>query len=246
MFDQSQFLDEVTQRLIATAVDKTIEFYIRRHSPQQSLSKSFDSQKAQNIVDAIVEDDTSQWRSKKLDFFDFYLSSFYEIDSMIKNDKNLYYRNVHFFCERIHDLTIIKNKKLIKANLNTCLRDTVFIWYIAELNDLKRFDIRNLSLNENWINELKKRFKSNHFAIINSLIVEQYTIVDVRSEREPFDYVQQIVSHVKNVNFQNIQQQFTWTWKKFNVDLKRNISTFNVITILTEFLIAMKNKKKVW
>ena len=126
MFDQS--LDEAIQRLIAAVVDRTIEFYIRRNSFQRNSSKPFDSQKNQSIVDVIVEDDeTSQWRSKKLDFFDFHFSSFYETDLMIRNDKNFYYRNVHFFCERIHDLTIIKNEKLVKANLNICLRNIAFI-----------------------------------------------------------------------------------------------------------------------
>ena len=55
MFDQ--FLDEVTQRLINVIVDKIVEFYIRRHLFQQNFSKSFDSQKVQNIVDVIVEND---------------------------------------------------------------------------------------------------------------------------------------------------------------------------------------------
>ena len=46
---------------------------------------------------------------------------------MIKNNKKFYYRNIHFFCEKIHDLIIIKNEKLIKINLNICLRDIAFI-----------------------------------------------------------------------------------------------------------------------
>ena len=58
MFDQ--FFDEITQRLINVIVDKVIEFYIRRYSFQQNFSKSFNSQKVQNIVDAIVENDTFQ------------------------------------------------------------------------------------------------------------------------------------------------------------------------------------------
>ena len=58
MFDQ--FFDEVIQRLINAVADKAIEFYIRRHSFQQNFSKFFDLQKVQNIVDAVVENDTSQ------------------------------------------------------------------------------------------------------------------------------------------------------------------------------------------
>ena len=163
---------------------------------------------------------------------------------MIKNNKNFYYWNVHFFCEKIHDLIIIKNKKLIKINLNICLRNTIFIWYIAKFNDLKRFNIRNFFFEKKWINKLKKRFKSNYVIVINFLITKRYIIFNVRNERKSFDYVQQIVNYVKNVNFQNIQQQLTWTWKNFNVDLKRDISTFNVIIIFIKFLTSIKNKKK--
>ena len=56
MFEQ--FFDEIIQRLINVVADKTIEFYIRRHSFQQNFSKFFNSQKVQNIVDAIVENNT--------------------------------------------------------------------------------------------------------------------------------------------------------------------------------------------
>ena len=60
MFDQLQLFNEITQRLITIVVDKTIEFYIRCYSFQQNSSKFFDSQKVQNIVNAIVENDTFQ------------------------------------------------------------------------------------------------------------------------------------------------------------------------------------------
>ena len=46
----------------------------------------------------------------------------YDIEPMIRDDKNIYYYNVHIFIERMLDLIIIKNQKFIKINLNICLK----------------------------------------------------------------------------------------------------------------------------
>ena len=144
---------------------------------------------------------------------------------MIKNDKNFYYRNVHLFCEKIKNLIITKKQKIVRVNLNICFRNFVFIWYIAAFNRLKRFDLRNFSLDENWIKKFIKRFKSNHFIVIDFFIVERYTIIDVRNERDSSKYVQQIINNVKNVNFFDAQQQLIWIWKNLNFDFKRDISS---------------------
>ena len=151
-----------------------------------------------------------QWKSKELNFFDSFLSTSFDVDFMIKNDKNFYYRNVHLFCEKIKNLTITKRQKIVRVNLNICFRNSAFIWYIAVFNRLKRFDLRNFFLDENWIKKLIKRFKSNHFTVIDFFIVERYTIIDVRNERDSSKYVQQIINNVKNANFFDAQQQLIW------------------------------------
>ena len=165
---------------------------------------------------------------------------------MIKDDKNVYYRNVHLFCERIRNLTVIKNEELIRANLSICLFDYALIWYTSKLKALNRADLRNLSFENDWIKKLKLRFKSNHSVVIDALIFERYILIDVRSDRESFNYVQQVVNHVMNVNFQNTQQHLTWAWKNLNFDLKRDISTSSKTISLTNFLHMIENKKKIW
>ena len=42
-------------------------------------------------------------------------------------EKNIYFRNVHLFIERIKNMTVIKNAKMIKNNLYTRFRDIVFV-----------------------------------------------------------------------------------------------------------------------
>ena len=54
---------------------------------------------------------------------------------------------------------------------------------------------------------LRKRFKFNQSTIINVLMIECYFISNVRNNRESINYVQQMINHAKNVNFDNIFHQ---------------------------------------
>ena len=176
----------------------------QQNNDQIDQSKSLESSDFSNSFDENLNiDESTFWRSKNLDFLDSKLFTFYDSNSMIRDDKNVYYRNVHFFCERIRNLVAIKSEELIRVNLNICLFDYAFIWYILKLRALNRVDLRSLSFEDDWIKKFKLRFKSNHSVVIDVLIFERYTLVDVRNERKSFNYVQQVVSHVMNVNFQN-------------------------------------------
>ena len=57
--------------------------------------------------------------------------------------KKLYYRLVILFIDRIADLATVKPAALVKANINTCLRRVALSWYILELNDAKKLNLRN-------------------------------------------------------------------------------------------------------
>ena len=113
-------------------------------SDQSKSSESFD------LSDSLDENfnihKSLSWRSEDLDFLDFKLSVLYDSNSMIRDDKNVYYRNVYLFCERIRNLIAIKNEKLIRINLNICFFDYALIWYISKLKVLSRIDLRSLSL----------------------------------------------------------------------------------------------------
>ena len=82
--------------------------------------------------------DISTWKSKKLNFFDSHLSINYDIDFIIRDDKNIWIRNVYLFVERVKIKTITKEITLVKQNFNICLRDYALIWYITQFINLKR------------------------------------------------------------------------------------------------------------
>ena len=196
----------VVVNVVVTQTINDIRTEIRQEMQQtqqnNDQSEFFEFSDSSNSFDE-NNDENSFWRFEDLDFFDFKLSTFFEFDFMIRDDKNIYYRNVHLFCERIRNLIVIKNEKLIRINLNICFFVYAFIWYISKLKILSRVDLRNFSFENDWIKKLKLRFKLNHFVVIDAFVFERYTLVDVRNDRESFNYVQQVVNHVMNVNFQN-------------------------------------------
>ena len=188
----------------------------------------------------------SSWRPEDLGFFDPHLPTSYDTGPMIRDGKDVYYRNVHLFIERVLDLASTKGADVVRTNLNTCLRGSALIWYIAELTALERSGLRQIDLKEGWISSLRTRFKPNQSAVISSLVAERYSIVDVRNDREPANYVQQMISYAKDANFDSIYHQIMWAWRNLDAELKRDISTSTEHTTLAQFLRMVENKKEVW
>ena len=55
-----------------------------------------------------------------------YNEKFNTNDNFLKYaDKNIYFRNVHLFVERVQNIIKIKNLEMIRNNLYICLRDTI-------------------------------------------------------------------------------------------------------------------------
>ncbi len=66
-------------------------------------------------------------------------------DEFIKHaEKDIYFRNVHFFLKRVKDVARVKNVTQIRKNLFTCLHNLVLQWNIFELSkkikNLLRFE----------------------------------------------------------------------------------------------------------
>ena len=64
----------------------------------------------------------NKWKAEELGFFDLYLTSSLNLGDIMIIGKELYYRSVILFIDRIADLATIKPVILIKANINICLR----------------------------------------------------------------------------------------------------------------------------
>ena len=60
----------------------------------------------------------------------------------------------------------------------------------------------------NFINELKKRFKMRILKILNKLIIEIFTIKNVKKKRKIIDFLQNIILYAQSTNITNLQKQF--------------------------------------
>ena len=105
-------------------------------------------------------------------------------------NKELYYRLVILFIDRIADLITIKLVTLVRVNINIYLRKAVLLWYILELNDAKRSDLRNNINDINlWIESLKRRFKVLITVALQQLTIIKYIINNIRNRNELVEYV---------------------------------------------------------
>ena len=69
----------------------------------------------------------NKWKAEKLGFFDLYLTSSLGLEDIIIISKELYYRLVILFIDRIADLVTIKLVVLVRVNINICLRGIVLL-----------------------------------------------------------------------------------------------------------------------
>ena len=70
------------------------------------------------------------------------LNKSYGKGEVVTVGKDVYYRLVILFIERIKDLASVKGAILVRSNINTCLRGTALTWYTAELSNLERVGLR--------------------------------------------------------------------------------------------------------
>ena len=70
----------------------------------------------------------NKWNFEKIEFFDFmYDEKSIIIEKFIMHvEKNIYFRDVNDFIDRVKNITNVKNTKLIRQNFYICFRNIVF------------------------------------------------------------------------------------------------------------------------
>lgn len=245
MAQQAQNMANVTEQL--TRVTAELRTQLNSNFTGDSTDQNQNSQNVTNTANSerALVPYNNQWKAEDIGFFDPHLPQSYGSGPVVRDGKDLYYRNVHLFVERVRDLSKTKGDELIKTNLNTCLRGTALIWYTAELTELERAGLRRLELSE-WIDALTKRFRPNRSEATSALLAEKFTLNDVRTQKEPAAYVQRIVSHAKDAGFETTAQQLRWAWDHLDPELRDVIDEPGPETTLSSFIQRLESKKSVW
>ena len=241
MIDNWQNTDFNQQQWTALqSLMRTFEFFESFDFQEFQKAKSFQNT---SVVDS---DNDNRWNVDEVDFFDFmYDDKSAAIDELIEHiDKNMYFRNVIYFIDRIKDMTEVKKVEVIRQNLYICFRSIALVWYIIIfIENQKRLVKLNNDVDE-WARVLHKRFKKSTFFVMTTITKERYIMNNVKRKREFMKYAHIITRAAKIINMIVIAQIFL-IFNDLNLKFRRDlIKITNNITIKI-FLQNMKNNKKI-
>jgi hypothetical protein len=213
----------------------------------QNVQNQTQTKTIEAIIDVVTIAKKSSFRVSDVKFFDSQLNLFYDSDDVVQIKRDLYYRNVYLFVERVKIAVIMFDVEIVRTNLSACLRETTHVWYIEDLSDIEKKALRIFEDDaDHWCNVLLKKFKKSVASTLNYLITERYTLDDVRANRDISSFVFQIMRHVKTINIIDLHEQLTWTYNVIVSKLTKNIDSFDENIFTMPFLKNLKTKKNTW
>jgi hypothetical protein len=215
----------------------------------QSQTQTKTIETTTNVVtaDVVTTAKKSSFRTSNVKFFDLQLNLSYESNDVVQVDRDLYYKNVYLFVKRMKDAMIMSDAKIVRINLSACLRETTQVWYIEDLSDLEKKALRTFEDDADyWCNALLKKFKKFVAFALNYLIIERYTLNDVRANRNISSFVFQIMRHAKAANIANFHDQSTWAYNVIAPELIKDIDFSDENISIMTFLKNLKTKKNIW
>ena len=180
-------------------------------------------------------------------FFD----SWYEdknviIDNFIEHvDKNIYFRDVHFYIEKIKNMSILKEVELIRHNLYNCMREHVLRWYTKMINNDQKRLIKLKNDVKKWKRLLFKRWKKSSFTTLIVIIKKKYTMKNARKHRKLFEFVEIIIRDVKST-MMSVFSQIYLIYNELKLKFRRDLIKSTKNTTMNAFLQKLDDKKKIW
>lgn len=155
---------------------------------------------------------------------------------------------MHLFVAQVKNLVQLKGDQTVQNNLNTALRGTAQVWYIAELSKLEHFALCMDTSNQAnlWCILLMKQFKGQSGVVLLKLTNKKYTLKNARNQWQPVKYVQAIVHHAKEADIEAVYNQLTFAYKSIAVELWVFVNPPILGRIILEFIQTLEVKKPAW
>ena len=228
---------------IQNAINEIIRQYVTANS---SISKFAEFSKSAELSISAVSFENFRWNASEIDFFDsMYDDKFIKTNEIMKHaEKNTYFKNVHFFIERVSNIVTIHDQQLIRKNLFTCFRNTALQWYTSELSfEIKQFLRYDENINH-WNKKLLKKFKKSINVFINVILKKRYIMKNARRNRKLREYAFKILRTIKFAKLKSISNQVAIIYNDLDIKFRRDLTkSINVIT-LKSFFREMNDFKK--
>ena len=184
--------------------------------------------------------------AENIDYFDFDYENLFDIDQFIVIfERHNFYRNVFIFIDHFKCLKRIFFVVKVKNLIFICFKNEALRWFETKLIDMKKKHLVEAFI-ERWCINLIKRFKKRIFSALKKLQTEFYNYVDARRDKTSRSYVQNILRHVKIVEYISKYHQFITIWNNLKLDFRFQILKSTVITTFFVFLKQLDVKKNIF
>ena len=168
----------------------------------------------------------SRWRPEKIDYF----------------DSNT--RDVAEFIDRIRDIVLLREQRLIATNLIILLQDQVKRWYNYELNSIIKMAMQQESIDE-WIQTLLTRFTLIKIETLRQLKRQKYTRHDAESRKNSVDFLHEILRLTRLLDYSE-SKDLIMTYLRLKKTLQMQLSPSNEISTVSQMMMLFNIKKNVW
>lgn len=145
-----------------------------------------------------------RWNQTKLGYFDPHFDRAHGKGEVVSVEKEVYYRNVVLFMQRIQSLVTIQRISLVKANIAIFLRGSAFKWYTSELSDFDRDRLNNNPRMKSWIDTFFNCFKMPTSVVLGFLTDKTYFFDNARTQYLLAQYVKAIMRHGISCNIVDV------------------------------------------
>ncbi len=184
------------------------------------------------------------WNSSDVEFFDLNYEDSFKSELMIHINKKTIFRDIHLFNERVKNIAVIKDEKMIAENLYICLWDIALKWYVFKLTDMKK-RLLKLLLDE-WHWTLLSQFKKSSVIAFTTITTEKYIMSDVYQRRESREYAQIILREVRSAKIIFIYNQLFLIYNEIDLKLQRNLKSLELKTMINDWLQQLNWYKEMW
>ena len=189
----------------------------------------------------------TRWNAQDVGFFDpYYEGKTVSTGGPVSHSgKDTFFRDIHLFVSRIKDIAAVKDPKLVRDNLWTCLRGRALEWWQSVLTDEQKRLVKFGDSVDEWVKALEKRFKESPSDALNTITTSKYTFDDARRRRDPVDYALALSRAAKATDVP-VYSQLYFIYNGLESEFRRDLTRPTSDTTMDQFLKQMEDNKEIW
>ncbi|KAH8771598.1 hypothetical protein F5882DRAFT_465317 [Hyaloscypha sp. PMI_1271] len=150
---------------------------------------------------------------------------------MCVEDNKSHYRDVFAFSNRLANLAGLKTWKAVSKVVDQALLGEANTWWNVTLNDNDRRGYISDNGLDDFIKNLKDRFKPPPSQALDRLHTTRYTAQDVMDRKSVAEFIGRIQSVVQGVGHEDERSVVTYAWK--NIDLPMRAAMAEPLPLMT-------------